>query len=80
MFAWAGAVKDVVAVRPPPVVVLLRQWFAERVLTARVRVAERSARSEFGELFCTDAKAEGELIVVGGWASGPSCGRTQDAQ
>eukprot|EP00971_Amphidinium_carterae_P306523 6091051-Amphidinium_carterae.1 len=49
-----------------------------RLLAARVRVA--TVRSKFGELFCTDSKAEGELIVVGGWASGPSCGRTHDAQ
>ena len=56
-----------------------RKWMAQQIQEKRV-VPMRRRAPDLGEWFRADAKAEGMLVVVGGWESRNSNGETAGAK
>eukprot|EP00971_Amphidinium_carterae_P166072 3291681-Amphidinium_carterae.1 len=66
LYAGCAVVTTMKQIRIPPVLILLLSWFAEKVGTARLREV-RLQRVHIKDFCRTDAKAEGDNIVLGGW-------------
>ena len=68
LHAWAAACPDGSYQGTPTTLRIIMFWLAHAVRSRRM-VCCRSLRPVYsGELFRTDAKAEGKLIVLGGWS------------
>ena len=66
LYAWASTGPDGAA-RPIPVAIrLLFRWLV-KVVSDSPLVSLRPRIRQAGEVFRADAKAEGTLVVVGGW-------------
>lgn len=68
-FAWVAASLARVTLPPPALVRAVLGWFGE-VLERYPWRTMRVGRSSDGELFRIDAKADGDMVVLGGWAMG----------
>lgn len=66
LYTWASAVPDGAYLPLPVAVCCCLKWIAERMAIS-AKISMRPAVLPQGELFRTDAKAEGNLVVVGGW-------------
>lgn len=66
LYSWAAAVPAGATADVPPMVKWILIWLAE-AFEARVRISFGRPVGHLGERFRADAKAEGDLIVVGGW-------------
>jgi len=66
LYAWISMLPEGSCVTPPLMVRLLLSWVSGKVgETPRIPMGLRAASG--GERFRADAKAEGDLIVLGGW-------------
>jgi len=66
LYAWTATCSDSGVRALPPAIRLTLSWLAAKVV-GHPAVALRPKLETRGELFRADAKAEGRLIVVGGW-------------
>ena len=67
LYSWVSVVPASSFLTPPPAVLLCLRWIA-RKLDHGARLADcRLPKHDAGELFRTDAKAEGDNVVIGGW-------------
>jgi len=76
LYAWTSAVPASAFVRLPVLVRLILEYLAQR-LAEGLRVIDSALSSrQLGQLFMTDAKAEDNLVVLGGWETTPGHGTT----
>ena len=66
LYAWASKACDSSALTLPAAIRLTLSWLAHKVVD-RPAIHMRPTIIQQGEKFRSDAKAEGELVVVGGW-------------
>jgi hypothetical protein len=66
LYAWGAAVGGQRVAEPPPLVVFVLEWLAA-AFERKERVPYTLPTANLGELFRSDAKAEGRRIVLGGW-------------
>jgi hypothetical protein len=66
LYAWMSSVPEGAYLDLPAMVRLIFRWLSDR-WTARRHLPCRLLPVARGELFRADAKAEGELVVLGGW-------------
>ena len=68
IYSWVSVVPPGACLRPPPAVSLCLDWISLKLQRPGGRMAPCKPVGEAGtEIFRTDAKAEGEDIVVAGW-------------
>ena len=72
LFAWSAAISPGSFLELPDAIGVLLSWVAMKVKTKFMRPC-RSLRTEGGDIFRIDAKAEGDLIVVAGWETFGGC-------
>ena len=70
-YSWVAACPRGACLPTPTAVRLTLKWIGDLILSHGMRSFIPVQRDE-GELFRMDAKAEGDLIVLGGWTTGPS--------
>ena len=68
LYAWLASNNSSSVLSLPPALILLSRWFAGRILDSSL-VPMRVQTEILGEWFRADAKAEGMVVVVGGWES-----------
>ena len=66
IFAWSSVMKGGTYGKMPDAMVLLLEYLRALLQGERMTVARPIAR-ELTDVFRVDAKAEGEIVVVGGW-------------
>ena len=66
LFAWSSLQAENAIGELPPLVIFVLRWIEER-FGPEYWTPIGANRCHVGELFRTDAKAEGERIVIGGW-------------
>ena len=64
LYAWCAAASGQRSADPPPLVVLVLEWLAEEFDEKRRTSCVPSTKA-LGEMFRSDAKAEGQKVVVG---------------
>ena len=79
LYAWLSASSTSAVLALPPALILLAKWMAKKIQEERM-VPMRKRAPDLGEWFRADAKAEGMLVVVGGWESRNSNGSTAGAK
>jgi hypothetical protein len=78
IFAWVSILSKKTFAAPPLAISLFLWWFVRELQQEPLRFPLQPQRLG-GELFRVDAKAEGDLVVVGGWEVGHS-GNTKEAR
>ncbi|CAE8725125.1 unnamed protein product [Polarella glacialis] len=78
LFAWNAKLAVGSFVALPPAVRLLLTWIVRKVTNLHMRPC-KSLPSVWGEAFRLDAKAQGDLVCIGGWESfgGISCDKAR---
>ncbi|CAE8719608.1 unnamed protein product [Polarella glacialis] len=78
LFAWNAKLAGGSFVALPPAVRLLLTWIVRKVTNLHMRPC-KSLPSVWGEAFRLDAKAQGDLVCIGGWESfgGISCDKAR---
>ena len=72
VFAWSAVLHPSAFHYMPEAIAVLLLWIRSKVADMATRHC-RPLRVDTGEVFRVDAKAEGDLVVVGGWESYGGC-------
>ena len=76
LYAWVAACPPGSCPALPAMISFILWWISRMFFQSRMKVCITNTE-HLGELFRVDAKAEGSLIVLGGWTTGPDpCTRT----
>ena len=70
LYAWTCAGAKFSRVTIPPMLMLILKFVADELSRARMSPC-RSKASDLGEVFRLDAKAQGEVVSIGGWRCRP---------
>ena len=77
LYAWASAGPRHARPVIPPMLLLIMKYPSRKLKECRMMPCEKKAL-QLGEVFRIDAKAEGDLVVIGGWRSQGGC-KARDA-
>ena len=69
MFAWCAAAPQGAVLPVPPLILFTLDWIVNQLSTGRNVTTHKGRRKTVGEIFRTDAKAELDYVVIGGWES-----------
>ena len=69
MFAWTASAPAGAVLPVPPMILLVLDWITKELETGRLTTSHRARPVDQGEIFRTDAKAETDFVVLGGWKS-----------
>ena len=69
MFAWCAAAPQGAVLPVPPLILFTLDWIVNQLSTGRNVTTHKGRRRITGEIFRTDAKAEVDYVVIGGWES-----------
>ena len=74
LYAWAAVVPPGARRELPAMLLLVLEWLAQMIESRRMVCCRSLLPTRRGELFRVDAKAEGNVIALGGWSleAGPS--------
>ena len=75
-YAWVAVVPDSAFLEPPPAVLLCLKWIAKKLKEGGILSKCEVPGEHAGEVFRSDAKAEGDDVVIGGWECRASLPRT----